>query len=63
MKIAVIGAGPSGLCAAKNSIQAGHDVIIFEQTSTIGGQWVYTDNVEVEANGHLLHTSMYKSLT
>lgn len=62
MKIAVIGAGPSGLCAAKNAIQSGHDVTVFEQTATIGGQWVYTETVEDETSGHLVHTSMYDSL-
>jgi hypothetical protein len=38
-RIAVIGAGPSGLAAAKHALQAGFDVTVFEAGDTIGGQW------------------------
>lgn len=62
MRIAVIGAGPSGLCAAKNSIQAGHNVTVFEQGAVIGGQWAYSDDVDDVTAGQMVHSSMYKSL-
>lgn len=43
MKIAIIGAGCSGLTAIKNLVEAGlTDVICFEKNDQIGGNWVYT---------------------
>src|ERR687893_961233 len=38
-QIAVIGAGPSGLAAAKHSLEAGFDVTVFEAGDALGGQW------------------------
>ncbi len=37
--MAVIGAGPGGLVAAKHAIEAGFDVTVFEATDDLGGQW------------------------
>ena len=37
--IAVIGAGPSGITAAKYALEAGFDVTVFEAGDAIGGQW------------------------
>ena len=38
-RVAIIGAGPSGLTAAKHAIQAGFDVTVFEASEDLGGQW------------------------
>ena len=38
-RIAVIGAGPSGLVAAKHALEAGFDVTVFEASDDLGGQW------------------------
>ena len=38
-RIAVIGAGPSGLAAAKHALEAGFDVAVFEAGDALGGQW------------------------
>jgi hypothetical protein len=38
-RIAVIGAGPSGLAAAKHALDAGFDVTVFEASDALGGQW------------------------
>lgn len=43
-RIAVIGAGAAGLCAAKHLVTSGHDVTIFELGSHIGGLWVYEND-------------------
>lgn len=40
-RVAVIGAGAGGLCAAKHLLQARLDVTVFEMGSAIGGLWVY----------------------
>ncbi len=38
-RIAVIGAGMGGLCAAIKGREAGHDVTIFEHAESVGGTW------------------------
>jgi dimethylaniline monooxygenase (N-oxide forming) len=43
-KIAVIGAGAAGLCAAKHLLGLGHNVVIFELGSYVGGLWVYQND-------------------
>lgn len=42
-RIAVIGAGPSGLTAVKQCLEYGHSVKCFEKTDDIGGLWRYHD--------------------
>lgn len=61
-KICVIGAGPAGLTAAKNSSEQGYECDVFEQTGLIGGLWNYTDDTETDANGLPIHTAMYRDL-
>lgn len=43
-RIAVIGAGAAGLCAAKHLLGLGHDVVVFELGSHVGGLWVYEND-------------------
>lgn len=62
MKLCVIGAGAAGLCAAKNGIEYGCGVTVFEQSGGIGGTWVYTDEVGKDKNGLDVHSSMYQGL-
>jgi hypothetical protein len=38
-RIAIVGAGPGGLTAAKYAIEAGFDVTVFEASDDLGGQW------------------------
>tara|TARA_B100001057_G_scaffold67763_2_gene61472 strand:+ start:6776 stop:8062 length:1287 start_codon:yes stop_codon:yes gene_type:complete len=42
-KVAVIGAGPSGITALKNFIDQGFEVIGFERCSGVGGNWRFND--------------------
>ena len=42
VKIAIIGAGPSGLVTAAVLQQCGHDVLVLEQAPDIGGVWSAT---------------------
>lgn len=53
-RVAVIGAGAGGLCAAKHLLQRGMDVTVFEIGSCVGGLWVYEND-----NGR---SPTYKSL-
>ena len=41
-RLCVIGAGPSGIAAAKALLQAGFtDVTVFERNLEVGGNWIY----------------------
>jgi cation diffusion facilitator CzcD-associated flavoprotein CzcO len=45
MRICVIGAGPCGLAAVKNLLEAGcTDVVCYEEHDAIGGNWAFTDD-------------------
>eukprot|EP01100_Stratorugosa_tubuloviscum_P007479 TRINITY_DN310_c0_g5_i1.p1 TRINITY_DN310_c0_g5~~TRINITY_DN310_c0_g5_i1.p1 ORF type:complete len:598 (-),score=219.49 TRINITY_DN310_c0_g5_i1:199-1956(-) len=52
-KVAVIGAGSSGITAAKEAIERGFEVTIFEQTGEIGGNWYFRESES--------HSSVYRS--
>lgn len=46
MRVAVIGAGVSGLAAIKCCRDEGLDVICFERRHDLGGVWNYTETVQ-----------------
>eukprot|EP00934_Nitzschia_sp_Nitz4_P008468 Nitzschia sp. Nitz4//scaffold98_size77359//17747//19267//NITZ4_005541-RA/size77359-processed-gene-0.34-mRNA-1//-1//CDS//3329560736//8458//frame0 len=58
-RIAIIGAGPSGITAAKNVLEAKQKqglnatLTVFEQTDQLGGNWVYRESVQ--------HSSIYET--
>ena len=52
-KIAIIGAGPSGITALKNLTTNGFNVTCFEMNDQIGGNWVYKDKTG--------HSSIFKT--
>uniref|UniRef100_A0A8R1HIG5 Flavin-containing monooxygenase n=1 Tax=Caenorhabditis japonica TaxID=281687 RepID=A0A8R1HIG5_CAEJA len=54
-RVCVIGAGAAGLAAAKHSLAHGLEVQVFEQTSQVGGTWVYSEQTGC-------HSSMYQNL-
>ncbi|KAL5186135.1 Flavin-containing monooxygenase FMO GS-OX-like 8 [Glycine soja] len=65
--VCVIGAGPSGLVAARELKREGHKVVVLEQNHDIGGQWLYNPNVQEEdplgRDPWLkVHSSIYESL-
>jgi len=44
-KACVIGAGPSGITAAKNLLQVGiDDFVVYEKSDKIGGNWAYSED-------------------
>ena len=67
-KVAVIGAGPSGLAqlrAFQSARQKGEDIpqiVCFEKQSDWGGLWNYTWRTGVDATGEPCHGSMYRYL-
>jgi dimethylaniline monooxygenase (N-oxide forming) len=40
--VAIIGAGPGGLVAAKHALDAGLEPVVFEASDAVGGQWTST---------------------
>ncbi|PIA50149.1 hypothetical protein AQUCO_01300706v1 [Aquilegia coerulea] len=66
-KVAVIGAGAAGLVAARELRREGHQVVVFERSTRIGGTWVYdsatdSDPLSVNPSRTIVHTSLYDSL-
>ncbi|XP_046671708.1 senecionine N-oxygenase-like isoform X1 [Homalodisca vitripennis] len=61
-RVAVVGAGPAGLCAAKHCRDASFDCTVFEQSGYLGGTWLYTDCTRTDEYGAPIHTSMYSNL-
>jgi len=61
----VIGAGPSGLTAVKNLLQAGcRDVVCYDEGHRIGGNWAYTDDpgrVSVYESAHTISSRRLSS--
>jgi thioredoxin reductase len=43
-RVCVIGAGPSGITAAKNLLDEGHEVTVFDLGTEVGGNWVFNEN-------------------
>ena len=64
MHIAIIGAGPSGITAAKNCAQAGIPFTWFEKSANVGGNWVFDDALghsSVYENTHLISSKTLSS--
>lgn len=49
-RVAVIGAGPSGLIHADTLLSEGFEVRLFERAAKPGGQWLYTDKTPLHAS-------------
>lgn len=62
IKLAVIGAGPSGLCVIKNAFDYNCEVVAFEQTKLVGGLWNFTNETDKDEYGLEIHSSMYENL-
>ena len=62
MRLGVIGAGASGICAIKNGIASGCEVTAFEQSDQIGGTWIFSTETGQDKYGLDVHTSMYEGL-
>lgn len=60
-RIVIIGAGTAGICAAKNAMENGFEVIVYEQKDRLGGLWNYTDKTGVDENG-IPYGYMYEGL-
>ncbi|XP_059486507.1 senecionine N-oxygenase-like [Neocloeon triangulifer] len=63
-RVAVIGAGPAGLAAARHFTAAGSpfECTVFEQGDDLGGTWRLSEHVGTDYRGRQVHSSMYKNL-
>uniref|UniRef100_A0A914NZ12 Flavin-containing monooxygenase n=1 Tax=Panagrolaimus davidi TaxID=227884 RepID=A0A914NZ12_9BILA len=48
-RVAIIGAGVSGIAAARQAIAYGFDPIVFEKSPNLGGIWNYSDDPDVRS--------------
>ncbi len=64
MRVCIIGAGPSGLTAAKNCLEAGIPYDHFERSGAVGGNWVFDDatgHSSVYENTHIISSKTLSS--
>lgn len=64
-RLAVVGAGATGLCAARHILSRPNvftPPVVFELTDNIGGTWCYDERVGTYDNGRPIHSSMYRDL-
>lgn len=62
INVVIIGAGTSGLCAAKHAQEQGLNVTVYEQNDVLGGHWWYTDATGKDKYGVKIHTAMYQGV-
>lgn len=62
-RVAVIGAGASGICAAKVLKDYGFNVTVFEMGSNIGGMWCYKNDNNLSSAYRTLHINTSKGVT
>ncbi len=62
-KLAVIGAGAAGLCAAKHLLGKGMAVTVFELGTRIGGLWVYENDNGLSGAYESLHVNSENKVT
>jgi hypothetical protein len=62
-RVAIIGAGACGICAAKYLLEVGFDVTVFEIGSQIGGMWCYQNDNGRSSAYRTLHINTSRGVT
>lgn len=62
MKVAIIGAGCTGLVSARYCLKNNFQCDVYEQTDKIGGIWNYMEKTGLDAYDVPILTSVYKDL-
>lgn len=63
IKVAVIGAGPSGITALKNLLDKGLNVVAFDRNTDVGGNWIYSENESHSSVFETTHIISSKTLS
>ncbi|XP_049521466.1 flavin-containing monooxygenase 5-like isoform X6 [Dermacentor silvarum] len=56
-KVCIVGAGSSGLTCARQMLDYGFDVVLYERSPDIGGLWAYHDD-DVEGRASVMRTTI-----
>lgn len=62
-RIAVIGAGPSGITALKNLLDEGLDAVAFDRNQEVGGNWIYSEEESHSSFFETTHIISSKTLS
>ncbi|XP_017548111.2 flavin-containing monooxygenase FMO GS-OX-like 4 [Pygocentrus nattereri] len=65
LRVAVVGAGAAGLCAARHILSRPREFdlpVVYELTDHVGGTWFYEERVGTYDNGLPVQSSMYRNL-
>lgn len=65
LRVAVVGAGAAGLCAARHILSRPDTFappVVYELTEHVGGTWFYEERTGSYDNGLPIHSSMYRDL-
>lgn len=62
-KIAVIGAGPSGITALKNLLDEGLDAVAFDRNDQVGGNWIFSEKLSHSSVFETTHIISSKTLS
>jgi thioredoxin reductase len=62
-KVCVIGAGPSGITAAKNLKDEGMEVVVYDLGTEVGGNWVFTEEIGHSSVFETTHIISSKTLS
>lgn len=62
-RVCVIGAGPSGITAAKNLLDKGFDVVVYDYGNEVGGNWVFSDKPSHSSVFETTHIISSKTLS
>ncbi|XP_014236199.1 flavin-containing monooxygenase FMO GS-OX-like 4 isoform X1 [Trichogramma pretiosum] len=63
-KVCIVGAGVTGIAAAKAfaDYRDEFDIVVFDRNSDVGGLWIYTDSQDLDEHNLPVHSSMYYNL-
>jgi len=62
-RVCVIGAGPSGITAAKNLLDEQHAVVVYDYGHEVGGNWVFSDKPSHSSVFETTHIISSKTLS
>ncbi|MBX2946094.1 MAG: NAD(P)-binding domain-containing protein [Cyclobacteriaceae bacterium] len=62
-RVCVIGAGPSGIAAAKNLLDEHHEVVVYDYGNEVGGNWVFSDKPSHSSVFETTHIISSKTLS